>query len=88
MGSRVPQTLLAWVMTTARVVSCRQPARAAVSRVPSRRQGTRVNRDAVGLQLPQGTHYGIVFHGGDQHMISRAQKALEQHIEALRHISG
>ena len=42
----------------------------------------------MGLQLPQGTHYGIVFHGGDQHMVTRAQKAFEQHIEALRHISG
>ena len=42
MGSRVPQTLLAWVITTARVRGVRQPSRASVRSAPVSSQGTRV----------------------------------------------
>lgn len=40
-GSRVPQTLLAWSITTARVFSRSRPGRRSVISVPSGRQGIR-----------------------------------------------
>ena len=40
-GSTVPQTLLAWSITTARVLGRSRPSMAAVSNVPSGAQGMR-----------------------------------------------
>ena len=41
-----------------------------------------------GGQVVQGAHDGVVLHGGHQHMVSGAQKALQQHVQALRNIAG
>ena len=41
-----------------------------------------VKRHTRSFQLPQRTHDGVVLHGRHQHMVPRAQKALEQQIEA------
>ena len=41
-----------------------------------------VKHHARSFQLPQRTHNGIMLHRGHQHMVPRAQKALEQQIEA------
>ena len=45
-------------------------------------------RAACLRQLRQGPHDGVVLHGGHQHMVPRPQKALQQHVEALRHVFG
>ena len=54
--------------------------------VPSARDT--VKGHAPALQLGQRPHDGVVLYGGHQHMVSGAQKALQQHVQALRNIAG
>lgn len=86
-GSRVPQTLLAWSITTARVFSRSRPGRRSVISVPSGRQDP-VEGDAPAGQLGQGTHDGVVLHGGHQHMVPGPQQALQQDVQAFGDVLG
>ena len=53
-----------------------------------RRAGDAVEGDALCLKLGQGPHDGVVLHGGDHHMVSGLQKALQEDIQALGDVAG